>query len=56
MGWDAAPQLARSFPKMIIHLISGYHPSPPEMPSDSYFQVLEKPFSLAQFDRLYVGS
>lgn len=55
MGWEAAPQLACNFPKMIIHLISGYHPAPPEMPADSYFQVLEKPLSFSQFDQLYLG-
>ena len=55
IGWEKAPQLASRFPDMQMNLISGYHPTPPSMPTGAHCQVLEKPFSLKGFEMLATG-
>lgn len=49
-GWNKAPMIAEHYPRLFINLISAYHPSLPEMPKEARFQVIEKPFSLADLN------
>lgn len=52
-GWELAPQLAIDYPGMFIFFISAFHPSRPEMPSNSRFVVIEKPVSIAEMDKIF---
>ena len=52
LGWDIAPQLAALHPRMHTHLISGFHPNPPQMPEGVVFSVHEKPISFSQFEAI----
>lgn len=51
VGWDVAPGLCSQFPDMYINLISGFHPSPPSMPDNARYTVIEKPLSFSDLDR-----
>lgn len=52
LGWEIAPQLAALHPLMHMHLMSGFHPNPPQMPEGIVFSVHEKPISFSQFEAI----
>lgn len=53
LGWEIAPQLAARHPRMHTHLMSGFHPNPPQMPEGVVFSVHEKPISFSQFEAIF---
>lgn len=56
-GWNEAPALALRFPRLLINLISAYHPTVPVMPVGTRLHVIEKPISLKDLDQqLAIGS
>jgi len=54
-GWEIAPSLAQKHKHLFIFLISAFHPTMPEMPEHSRFQLIEKPVSLAAIDECFAA-
>lgn len=54
-GWEIAPLLAQTHEHLFIFLISAFHPTMPEMPANSRFQLIEKPVSLAAIDECFAA-
>lgn len=53
IGWHAAPGIAAKYPVLQINLLSAFHPTVPDMPSEANFRVIEKPISLSDLDKAY---
>jgi DNA-binding NtrC family response regulator len=53
VGWEYASSIASQFPATYLVLISAFHPSPPAMPVNAQFNVIEKPISFADLDRQF---
>ncbi len=51
-GWPLAADIARLLPTLFIVLMSAFHPESPAMPDAARFQVIEKPMSRKDLDRL----
>lgn len=52
LGWERAPQMAVDNPKSIFFLISAFNPTPPIMPQDIQYYILEKPISYGLLDQM----
>jgi DNA-binding response OmpR family regulator len=50
LGWNSAPDIARSFPFTYIVLISAFHPELPPMPANANYRVIEKPMTMLELD------
>ena len=55
IGWDNAPTFATAYPNTYIILVSAFHPSPPVMPPNSRYRVIEKPISMTDLDTQFAG-
>ena len=53
IGWAMAPNIAADYPSTHIVLISGFHPTVPEMPANAKFQTIEKPISMAYLNKQF---
>lgn len=49
-GWDIAPEIAANHKEIFIVLISGYHPSFPQMPTAARYKIIEKPISFSDIE------
>jgi len=54
LGWDQAPDIAEKYPKLLLILISAYHPNLPRIKITSNLKLLEKPISLKELET-YLG-
>lgn len=53
LGWEHALQIAVSYPKLTIVLISAFHLPIPELPLATKVLVLEKPIRMADLECLF---
>ena len=51
-GWSNAPEIALQHPSAYIFLMSGFHPTPPQMPEKVKYLVVEKPLSYEQLNEV----
>ncbi|MBC7650438.1 MAG: response regulator [Deinococcales bacterium] len=49
-GWEIAPELSKTFPKIKIYLISAFHPNPPKFDDYNNVNIIEKPISTNTLD------
>ncbi|MFT4023044.1 MAG: response regulator [Flavihumibacter sp.] len=52
LGWEQAEQLLRQYPALNIHLISAFHPDPPDTAQKNRLHIIEKPFTRQQLNAL----
>jgi DNA-binding response OmpR family regulator len=55
VGWNLAPAIATDYPSSYIVLISAFHPSLPDMPTNAKYRTIEKPITMSDLDMQFAN-